>query len=428
MRIMNSKINFSNRYVLALSFGNYLKGDGGTDKVIAEHQRLFNNAGISYIQIAPVGKKADKKRRPFYTMVVDGQYSNLLEEASLSCFLDGLRLKGHSLCGIFIHHLLKFKLDFIEKICDSTDAPIFFMLHDYYSICKQYKLINSNGVYCGTGSPTKHKCKACRYFEENRDHTKIISIFYDKYRDRITIISPSKAALNIWNESYGDLGLSYKVIPHQKLESKYKKEESQNSIINIAFIGKLVYPKGSELWEEIITSIIPNNNQYKAYYMGVSENNSNSVEKVNVFVTPNEPDAMVNALRKHNIDVVLLWSIWPETYSYTYYEAFAADCFVLTSVYSGNIAGMVSENGNGKVFGSEHDVLRYLSRTCNLLTDLRSAKIAGPKRLLANDEIITLTDGCNHSLSMNYKTSIISRVQAAVMNKLYMYKYMRNLK
>ena len=36
----------NNQYVLAVSYGNYLKADGGVDKVIAEHCQLFNNAGV----------------------------------------------------------------------------------------------------------------------------------------------------------------------------------------------------------------------------------------------------------------------------------------------------------------------------------------------------------------------------------------------
>lgn len=38
------------------------------------------------------------------------------------------------------------------------------------------------------------------------------------------------------------------------------------------------------------------------------------------------------------IDCVILWSNCPETYSYVYFECFAANTFILANSLSGNIA------------------------------------------------------------------------------------------
>ena len=43
------------QFVISLSFGNYLKSDGGVDKAISEQNKMFNEANISYLQIAPIG-------------------------------------------------------------------------------------------------------------------------------------------------------------------------------------------------------------------------------------------------------------------------------------------------------------------------------------------------------------------------------------
>ncbi len=42
------------KFILSLSFGNYLKADGGVDKAIKEYQELFNENGISYVHVSPV--------------------------------------------------------------------------------------------------------------------------------------------------------------------------------------------------------------------------------------------------------------------------------------------------------------------------------------------------------------------------------------
>ena len=69
---------------------------------------------------------------------------------------------------------------------------------------------------------------------------------------------------------------------------------------------------------------------------------------------------MVDALRKEPVDCVLLWSVWPETYSYTHYESFASNIFVITNRQSGKIAKQVEERGNGIVLNDEKELFRQL--------------------------------------------------------------------
>jgi hypothetical protein len=54
--------------------------------------------------------------------------------------------------------------------------------------------------------------------------------------------------------------------------------------------------------------------------------------------------SMVEALVHNKIDVAFLWSLCPETFSFTLYESIAAGCFVLTNRDSGNIGAYVKEN------------------------------------------------------------------------------------
>ena len=70
---------------------------------------------------------------------------------------------------------------------------------------------------------------------------------------------------------------------------------------------------------------------------------------------------MVVELMKNSIDISFLWSIWPETYSYTYYESFAAGSFVITNNLSGNIADQVRNNKNGIVLEDYSELIDLLS-------------------------------------------------------------------
>jgi glycosyltransferase involved in cell wall biosynthesis len=67
---------------------------------------------------------------------------------------------------------------------------------------------------------------------------------------------------------------------------------------------------------------------------------------------------MIDALRKNEIDVAFLWSICPETFSFTLYEALAAGCFVITNPASGNIQAYIKANpAAGLVVDDEHALM-----------------------------------------------------------------------
>ena len=59
---------------------------------------------------------------------------------------------------------------------------------------------------------------------------------------------------------------------------------------------------------------------------------------------------MVDLLREHQIDFVVVGSVWPETFSYVTYEAIAAGCAVLCFEDSGNVRSLVESTCRGQVF------------------------------------------------------------------------------
>jgi hypothetical protein len=415
-------------YVLSLSFGNYLKGDGGTDKVIAEHQRIMNQNSISYIQIAPVGKNPQRRKKAFYTIVIDGRYNKVVSEESVFNFLNLLTKLGFSLKSIFIHHLLKFKLNSVKRLCDASKAPIIFYLHDYYSICPQYKLLNSNGFYCGENKISDSKCGKCSFYESAKSHYKEIFSFYVIYRDRLKIVAPSEAALNIWSQSYSELKLQTMVHPHQKQEGCYSHVVSFDEKLRVAYIGRMISAKGAELWKKFIKDVAVKNADYDCYYFGISDNEFENVKKVNVFVTPENPNAMVNALRENKIQVVFLWSIWPETYSYTYYEALASKCFIITSSMSGNIASMVKSRNNGKVFNSLDEAISYLEDSNRVKSDITELSVIVPENLKVNLDILALNSSNNYEFKCDWSWKYTERVEAWFLDVIYRKKHMKGAK
>ena len=58
------------------------------------------------------------------------------------------------------------------------------------------------------------------------------------------------------------------------------------------------------------------------------------------------------------IDIAFLWSICPETFSFTLYESLAAGCYVITNPASGNIQDVIKKDTQlGMVYPTETEML-----------------------------------------------------------------------
>ena len=118
----------------------------------------------------------------------------------------------------------------------------------------------------------------------------------------------------------------------------------------VAFIGSRENYKGWKVFFELYNKNKGNPN-FEWIYFGTDDVNIPNIKCVYVDNRQN-PMAMLNALRQNSVDVAILWSLCKETYSYTYFECYAANVFVLTNKNSGNISFQVSKNGNGAVLES----------------------------------------------------------------------------
>ena len=106
---------------------------------------------------------------------------------------------------------------------------------------------------------------------------------------------------------------------------------------------------------------------------------------------------MTDSLREEKMHVAVLWSLWPETYAYTYYEALAANCFVITNENSGNICAQVKARNNGTVVRDLSDILCNESKLRKLVNDFRANDHIVPEELIENEDFLSLisdTDWC----------------------------------
>lgn len=374
----------NNKYVIAISYGDYTQGTGGTDKVILAQQFLLNKAGYDVVHISPYYNLR------FWDVLINGKFDGVYSNARLISHLSAYN--QCSLSAIFIHHLKDVNLDLLEDILDYCDVPILYYLHDYYTICPISGLVREDGTFCGSGFPSENKCVGCSYCNEAIELSKKVQVLIQKYSKCITFIIPSEAAKEVWLKDYPEYRDKVKVIYHQELMGDYLSNNvllCDSEPIRIAFVGYQKPLKGWKQFKDATANAYELGVNEQFYQFGWGAEKLTYIEQVDVDFKKSIT-AMTDALREKAIHVVVLWSLLPETYAYTYYEALAANCFVITNENSGNICAQVKARNNGIVVNNLFEILCDENQLRKLVNDFRTDGHIAPNCLKESETFLPL--------------------------------------
>lgn len=89
--------------------------------------------------------------------------------------------------------------------------------------------------------------------------------------------------------------------------------------MNIAFIGNFSQKKGSQEFSKLVKKLKNQHSWYIFGYIGDTES-FNKIKKYIKYSQSYENGQLPELLKKHKIDTGLILSIWPETYSKTFFE------------------------------------------------------------------------------------------------------------
>lgn len=386
------------KFILSVSYNNY-NISGGTNKVILAHKKVFEDVNISHVHVFPIIINIPNTKHKifrYWGITIDGLTINeVFSYKDILLILHNI-INRSNLLEIHIHHLMSINIKQLHYILKTFNVPIKFYLHDYFTMCLQYNLLKNDMKYCGLGALSKEKCSDCKHYKSSLKYIPIVKDFFEYYRDKVTFISPSEVTRKIWISAYPEFENQVKVIYHQELIGHYYEnlnEISDLHTIKVAFVGAQSSHKGWEKWKEAVNKAYMNKCNSSFYYFGQAASNIHYVKNIQVVFSNDNLNAMVVALRKEAIDVVVLWSICPETYSYTYYESTAANTFIITNEDSGNIAFMVYKNKNGIVLRDEKELEELLcdkNKLHSIVNKFKSDKNYGPSELLDSREIISL--------------------------------------
>ncbi|MEI7579999.1 MAG: glycosyltransferase [bacterium] len=219
---------------------------------------------------------------------------------------------------VHFHHTLGFSLS-ILNIPKEFHVPRIITIHDYF-------LIDEHNFY--DGSLLNKYLTILKYQEaigtmENGEHVDPryfrLKCVQNYLRDFDLVVVPSKATVK--DVAVLKLPENIKVLPHgANLPKSIKPIDFTKNKLNVAYIGTTALHKGFDDYATLATNSVLMQ-EYNFFLIGsVTAKYQNKIKNITVS-GEYEIEQLPSLLRKYDIDLVIIPSIFPETYSYVLSES-----------------------------------------------------------------------------------------------------------
>ncbi len=366
-RILRAAVDSARGLVLSFSHDCYVRVTGGIQLFIADEQARYARQGLAYVHLSPfvpLLRLADAVSGPcLLNLVIDGREVGITNAADLEAALLRSPRRPEERRLFLVHCLLGHHLpDLIALQTAMASAANVFWVHDYSSICIGYTLLRNDVAYCHAPPPDSITCRVCVYGARRPHHLAQIRSFFEAVP--FHVVAPSQAALAVWRE-HSDLPY-VSAVAHEHCGLVPSDEpiplRSLDAPVRVAFIGYARAHKGWQLWTELV-SRAKRLGAYEFVHLGSNEAGRSTTELRHYVVqtSAGQPDAMADAVRDLEVDLVLVLSTWPETFSYVTYEALAGGADVVCMNDSGNVADTVLQRGRGIVADNDKSLFAFFT-------------------------------------------------------------------
>jgi len=227
-------------------------------------------------------------------------------------------------------------LDIIAFILNLKKKYFFkltYLLHDYFSICPSYQLLNHRGRFCEAPIDLKicqsclpnQSTKYCNFVRPNENINSWRRIWESFLLNSDKVVVFSDDSRQILTKVYPLLNRDKVIVnPHVYSKSYLKAvdDSSMSNMINIGIIGGINYAKGGEVVSRLFELI--NKENLKNISLSIIGDTSFDRLKSSILVTGSySRESLVTLVESLRINIFLMPSIWPETYSYVTDEMIA---------------------------------------------------------------------------------------------------------
>jgi len=258
------------------------------------------------------------------------QFSFSVEELET---LDAL-LREIRFAEIFLNNIVSYQniygfIDLIERVSQTNEAKLVIPIHDYHMLCPNYTLLNTQNEFCEipTEIQSCHECMKTNQLEWRTFVKEDIDIEiwrkeWSKLLNRADkIICFSDSSKSILQKAYRDIDEKIiEIVPHQvpalpKITQEKQKDKKE---ITIGVLGAINHAKGAGVLQELVKTIEERSLPIQVTLIGeISE----TIHSKRFKVTGRyDRDKLANIVVDEDIDIFLIPSICPETFSYTTQE------------------------------------------------------------------------------------------------------------
>lgn len=355
---------------LTVSHDDYTDKVGGVQLCIAREGAALREEGRAHIHLFP--------STPAPVLIDDADYplAVLVEGRMIGDFRAGdvRAAAAELLAGVdltaAIHNLLGHQADALAGIVEAAaPSETFFWVHDFAAVCAGYTLLRNDVQFCGAPPPDSTACGLCVYGAHRARHVEGYRRLFEKLSP--VLVSPSQTALDIWRKGGGPRAAVEIVHPHASLTPTGERGRRKGPVV-VAFLGLPVTHKGWPAYRNVAARL-RGDPRYEFYQLGDAPDPSAPVEFRRVAIAPDHLDAMRKAVEALQADLVVIWSICPETFCLTAFEALSAGAGLVAFADSGNAAAVTAASEGGVVLGSEAELADFFASG-------RAAEVAETRR------------------------------------------------
>lgn len=424
---------------------NIKSNNGGIERYISAQIEKLDKLNIQSIIMFPVRRKNGLISFDYYGIMKGDVFKGLYTTKELTTWFTKQRETGARIIGLYIHHLNRISTDDLALVIEAMNPErVTVYIHDFFTACVQMNLLKNDEYYCGSAILEKEKCKGCVYYDKSVENRRSIKKLLDFLNNNylLEIITPSSFVKELWVGAYPEYNSIVNVVPHLLYSGNFeldKKILMKDECLKVAYVGHQFKSKGWDKWVEASNRLIKEHVNLKLFHFGSQWDKRSGIINVFVDINRNGNDAMIKALRENKINVAVLFSCCPETYSYTYNEASAAGCYIIANENSGNIANQVRLNLNGIIINdSAQSLYEYLSRGDVLrhdYSDYLNSAYNPPLDLIDNISIDVVENLIERDNNQNVRINIIENeicickdidFKRFIVERLYRMKY-RNI-
>ena len=359
------------RLAASASHDDYVRNVGGVQKYIAEEAQAFIARDVDYLHFSPalpnvrwVGGDAATH---LVNVRLNGEFVGTWTAQEIGDDLRQLAGKRAGvLSAVVLHSALGWNRAALQHIVCAGFAERFFLVHDYHSLCGEYRLLRNHRAPCDAPPVGSRTCALCAHGLERETHVREYRILMEAFSPQF--VYPSQCARDIFEASGLHPAGSAKVVPHMRVEvadgamkTPAPVESDQFAscpALRIAYCGHPVAHKGYFHFQEIVNQCL-DMPDLEFLHFSADPVAATGVRHVRTVLRNGTPELPAKLLDER-VDLVFVGSTWRETFNFVAYEALQAGAAIITLESSGNVADMVRTLGVGAVVGDWQSAVSLL--------------------------------------------------------------------